>query len=166
MTATATLYDLTLLLSTETEDDRRAKVLSDVESAISGGGGAVERHDNWGTRPMAYRIDHQAEAEYHLLQFSGPPTLLESLSHSLRIDDGVLRFRIIKVLPGTPAAPESAPPIASAPAPAPAGSGGAPAASASETSGGEQYAQVADEDTYAEEPAEASPDASEPETDE
>jgi small subunit ribosomal protein S6 len=130
MPATAPLYDLTLLLSTETEDERRAKVLSDVQSAISTGGGSLERHDSWGSRPMAYRIDHQGEAEYHLLQFTGPTTLLDSLSHSLRIDDGVLRFRIIKNLPGTPAAPDSPPPIASAPAPVPAGGGGAPAAAA------------------------------------
>jgi small subunit ribosomal protein S6 len=127
MPATATLYDLTLLLSTEAEDDRRAKVVADVEATISSAGGSVERHDTWGVRPMAYRIEHQGEAEYHLLQFTGPTTLLESLSHSLRIDDGVLRFRIIKVLPGTPAAPETPPPIASAPAPTPAGGGGAPA---------------------------------------
>jgi small subunit ribosomal protein S6 len=150
MSATPTLYDLTLLLSTETEDDRRAKVLSDVESAISGGGGTVERNDTWGTRPMAYRIDHQADAEYHLLQFTGPPALLDSLSHSLRIDDGVLRFRIIKVLPGTPAAPESAPPIASAPAPAPAGTGGTSSAAApSEGNGGPDYSETSDEDAYA-----------------
>jgi small subunit ribosomal protein S6 len=151
MPATATLYDLTLLLSTETEDDRRAKVLSDVESAISSGGGSIERQDDWGTRPMAFRINHQADAEYHLLQFTGPPALLDSLSHSLRIDDGVLRFRIIKVLPGTPAAPESAPPIASAPAPTPAGSGGAPAAAAPSegNGGGGEYSETSDEDTYA-----------------
>ena len=91
-----------LLLSTSAEDERRAKILADVEAAISAGGGSIERNDDWGTRPLAYRINHQAEAEYHLLQFTGPPALLESLSHSLRIADGVLRFRIIKVLPGTP----------------------------------------------------------------
>jgi hypothetical protein len=43
--------------------------------------------------------------------FTGPPALLESLSHTLRIDDAVLRFRIIKVLPGTPPAPDSPPPV-------------------------------------------------------
>jgi small subunit ribosomal protein S6 len=114
------LYDLTLLLSTAVEDERRAKILTDVQEAIAAGGGEIARQDKWGTRAMTYRIDHQAEAEYHLLQFTGPPALLESLSHSLRIDDGVLRFRIIKVLPGTPAPPDSPPPIASTPAPMPA----------------------------------------------
>jgi small subunit ribosomal protein S6 len=117
------LYDLTLLLSMNVEDERRAKILADVEAAIPAGGGSIERDQDWGRRTMTYRIDHQAEAEYHLLQFTGPAALLESLSHTLRIDDGVLRFRIIKVLPGTPPAPDSPPPVLvatpSAPAAAP-----------------------------------------------
>src|SRR5579884_953816 len=94
------VYDLILLLSNEAPDERREKILADVESSIASAGGSIERRDDWGRRSMSYRIDHQAEADYHLLQFTGPPALLESLSHSLRIADGVLRFRIIKVRPG------------------------------------------------------------------
>ena len=105
------VYDLVLLLSLDSEDDARAKILSDVEAAISTGGGSVSRNQAWGRRPMAFPIRHQSEAEYHLLQFSGPTGLLESLSHSLGIADEVLRFRIIKVLPGTPEAPDSPPPV-------------------------------------------------------
>jgi small subunit ribosomal protein S6 len=117
----ARLYDLMLVLSMNAEDDRRAKVLADVESQITSGDGTVERKDDWNRRPMAYEIDHQTEGEYHLFQFTGPTALLETLSHNLRIDDAVLRFRIIKVVPGTPPPPDSAPPVmASAPAAAPA----------------------------------------------
>jgi small subunit ribosomal protein S6 len=110
------IYDLMLLLSTGAPDELRAKILSDVEQAISSGGGSIERNDDWGTRTLAYQIEHQTDAEYHLLQFSGPPSLLEALSHSLKIADGVLRFRIIKVLPGTPEPPASGPPVANVPA--------------------------------------------------
>src|SRR3979411_2722840 len=106
MPKTTPLYDLTLLPSTSAPDERRAKILADVETAISSGGGSIERNDDWGVRPLAYQIDHQAEAEYHLLQFTGPAPLLDSLSHSLKIADGVLRFRTIKVRPGTPPAPD------------------------------------------------------------
>src|SRR5947209_12822318 len=113
MAQRATLYDLTLLLSTSIPDEERARILSEIESAISSGGGSIERNDDWGVRPMTFRISHQRDAEYHLLQFTGPPSLLESLNHSLRIADGVLRFRIIKVTPGTPPAPDSAPPVIS-----------------------------------------------------
>lgn len=111
MPALPTIYDLVLLLSTNASDEDRAKIRSDVESTISAAGGTVERKQEWGTRPMTYRINHEADAEYHLLQFSGPTSLLESLEHSLRIADEVLRFRIIKVLPGTPPPPDNPPPV-------------------------------------------------------
>jgi small subunit ribosomal protein S6 len=109
-----TIYDLVLMLSVNAEDEARAKVLTDVQSAITTAGGTVERHQPWGRRPMTYPIKHQPEAEYHLLQFAGPAALLESLSHSLRIADEVLRFRIIKVLAGTPPPPDAPPPVLAA----------------------------------------------------
>jgi small subunit ribosomal protein S6 len=108
--AKAPIYDLMLLLSTSASEEERAKLLAEVESAISSGGGSIERNDDWGVRPLSYRLGHQSEAEYHLLQFRGPAPLLESLSHNLRIADGVVRFRIIKVRKGSPPAPESPPP--------------------------------------------------------
>ena len=123
MPAQTPLYDLVLLLSTTSEADERTKILSDIETAISSAGGSLERNQEWGTRPMTYQIDHQPEAEYHLLQFTGPTTLLESLTHSLGISDTVLRFRIIKVIPGTPPPSDSSPPVI-APTPAAASVGG------------------------------------------
>jgi small subunit ribosomal protein S6 len=106
MAKSAPLYDLMLLLATSVEDDRRAKILADVEQAIADGGGTIELKQDWGVRGLAYEITHTTDAEYHLLQFSGPPALVESLGYNLKITDGVLRHRIIKVLPGTPAPPE------------------------------------------------------------
>jgi small subunit ribosomal protein S6 len=114
MAETAPLYDLILMLSATADEDQRAKILNDVESAISKAGGSLERNDDWGQRQMAYQIRHQPEADYHLLQFTAPPDLIEDLSHTLRITDGVLRFRVIKVRPGTPAAPSSPPPVVAA----------------------------------------------------
>src|SRR5947209_15917130 len=114
MSQRAPKYDLLLLLSSAAPDEERAKLVTDVESAIAGGGGSVERRNDWGRRPMTFRINHQHEADYHLIQFTGPTSLLESLSHSLRIADGVLRFRIIKVAPGTPPPPETPPPVIAA----------------------------------------------------
>jgi small subunit ribosomal protein S6 len=100
------LYDLMLMISATAEEERRAKILTDVQEMITGGEGEIVRDDDWGMRTLAFEINHQAEAEYHLLQFTAPATLLEPLSYNLKILDGVLRFRIIKVLPGTPPPPE------------------------------------------------------------
>ncbi len=117
------LYDLVLAISTTVEDDRAAKVLGDVQSQIESGGGAMERNDDWHARPLAYEINHQSEGHYHLMQFiCSDPALLESLSYNLRIDDAVLRHRIIRNLPGTPPAPEPPPVTAREAAPAASGS--------------------------------------------
>jgi small subunit ribosomal protein S6 len=100
------IYDLMLLLSTSVEDDRRASILADVEQTIADNGGAIELRQEWGVRRLAFEIAHTPDAEYHLLQFSGPPALVERLSYNLKIADGVVRHRIIKVTPGTPPPPE------------------------------------------------------------
>jgi small subunit ribosomal protein S6 len=117
MATQAPVYDLMLLLSTAAPEEQRAKILADVESTIAKADGSIERNDDWGQRPLAYRIRHQPDAEYHLLQFKAPPALIETLSHDLRITDGVVRFRVIKNLPGTPAAPDSPPPVVATAAP-------------------------------------------------
>jgi small subunit ribosomal protein S6 len=123
MAAPEPLYDLVLLLDTSAPEDQRKKVLTDVESAISTSGTIVNDVD-WGTRALAYEIRHRTDAEYHLLQFHGPPVLLANLQRMLRIADGVVRFRIIKLAAGTPAPTElpraEAPAAPPAPAPTPA----------------------------------------------
>ena len=94
------IYELTLLLSTDAEEETRARILSDVEAAIQRGGGSIVNKSAWGTRSLAYRIDRQDDAEFHLLELTAPANLLTDFSHNLRITDGVLRFRIIKAIRG------------------------------------------------------------------
>lgn len=106
MATEAPIYDLTLLLDTQADDDRRAKIVADVEDLITRTGGElVGRHD-WGVRPTAYEIAKRADAEYHLIQFHATKESLEALDHTLRITEGVTRYRVIKLRPGTPAPPE------------------------------------------------------------
>lgn len=100
-------YDLTLLLDPKFEDDVRAGIVNQVESVISAEGEILSRH-HWGIRSLAYEINKGDHADYYLLQFEGPPSLLAKLNHQLKITDGVTRFRIIKLKPGTPSAPDLA----------------------------------------------------------
>jgi small subunit ribosomal protein S6 len=67
----------------------------------------VVHEDDWGDRALAYPIERKTDAEYHLLQFhAGKSELLSELDRTLRITDGVLRYRIVKLRPGTPQAPD------------------------------------------------------------
>jgi small subunit ribosomal protein S6 len=106
MTRPAPTYDLILLLDAQAEEDVRTKIVADAREAIAAQGELL-RHDEWGDRALAYPIEHRKDAEYHLLQFhAATPELLSGLDRTLRITDGVVRFRIVKLKPGTPAAPD------------------------------------------------------------
>ncbi|MGD1050671.1 MAG: 30S ribosomal protein S6 [Solirubrobacteraceae bacterium] len=118
MTDAKPIYDLVLLLDLGAEDDRRAKIVADARAAISAEGELLGDQP-WGTRPLSYEIGHREAADYHLLQFSGPPSLIAGLEHTLRITDGVIRYRVIKLPPGSTPVAASAP-VAASPAAAPA----------------------------------------------
>ena len=111
------VYDLVLLLDTQADEERRTEILDNVQAAIEKSGEVVGRHD-WGVRPTVYEVRKHGEADYHLLQFRGPASLLEQLDHNLKITDGILRFRIIKLRPGTPPPPDLRPAAVAAAAPA------------------------------------------------
>ena len=119
MTLPAPTYDLVLLLDSQAEEETRAKILTDTRAAIEAQGEFL-RQDDWGDRTLTYPIDRKASGRYHLLQFHAhSPELLSSLDRSLRITDGILRFRIIKLKPGVPDAPDMRATPAAVPAAAP-----------------------------------------------
>jgi small subunit ribosomal protein S6 len=109
MAADKPIYDLILLLDLGAEDAARAKIVADARAAITAEGELVG-DQAWGTRALAYEIDHREQAEYHLLQFRGPASLIDGLEHTLRITDGVVRHRVIKLPPGSTAVAPTATP--------------------------------------------------------
>ena len=87
-------YDLILLIDADAPTETRSKILSSTEETIKSTGELKARKD-WGSRQLPYELDHHTEAEYHVWQFDADPEVLDRLNHSLRIMDGVLRFRIV-----------------------------------------------------------------------
>jgi ribosomal protein S6 len=133
------LYDLMLLLDPGAPSDRHDAILKEVTGLLEGGGTIVTTQE-WGTRRMAFEIDHRPEADYHLLQFEAEKggALLEQVDHSLKIMDGVLRHRIIRQKDGN--VPPPAPRAEGRYAEAPPISDGAPAGETPATTAGEAAA--------------------------
>jgi small subunit ribosomal protein S6 len=95
-------YELVLMLDPEAADEAREKIAGDVRQQIEGAG-TLDQADVWGLRKLAYEIKRRNEADYRFFRFQGEPELLERMDHSLKITDGVLRFRVFKVDPDAPA---------------------------------------------------------------
>ncbi len=105
MVAPAPTYDLMLMLDPKAEPATREKIRSDVKAMIEQGGSIIGDH-GYGNRTMAFEIDHQSQSEYDLVQFHAPNSVLEQLQRTLRIADGVVRFRIIKLRAGVGEPPD------------------------------------------------------------
>ncbi|HET6831418.1 MAG TPA: 30S ribosomal protein S6 [Solirubrobacterales bacterium] len=97
----AQTYEMILMLDPEAGDDRRDEIAAEVKAKLSAAG-EIAHEANWGLRKMAYEIEKRESADYRFFKFSGGKELLDDLDHSLKITDGVLRFRIFKADPDSP----------------------------------------------------------------
>lgn len=104
-------YELVLMLDPAVEEENREKMVSETKASIESAGSLLHE-DNWGIREMAYEIDRKSESDYRWFRFEAPRQLLVDLDHTLKIADGVMRFRIFKVDPDAPVLP--APPATAA----------------------------------------------------
>ena len=99
--AAAREYELVLMLDPQLDAPARDGLAQDARGQIEASG-ALKHENSWGLRKMAYEINRRTEADYRWFRFEAPSELLDELGHSLRIADGVLRFRIFKVDPEAP----------------------------------------------------------------
>jgi small subunit ribosomal protein S6 len=128
--AAAREYELVLMLDPGQDAPGRDAVAGEAKKQIEAKG--TMKHENvWGLRKLAYEIAQRNEADYRWFRFEAPTELLDELNHSLRIADGVLRFRIFKVDAETPVL---VPPATAAPGPSASRErpSGAPSAAADE----------------------------------
>ncbi len=105
------------MLDPELPEERREQITSEARTRIESGG-QLKQDTSWGMRKLAFEIRQRTEADYRFFRFETQGELLDELNHNLRIADGVLRFRIFKVDPGSPAIVPPAPIASSGSAPA------------------------------------------------
>jgi small subunit ribosomal protein S6 len=113
-------YEIMLLLDPELAEERANEVIQRIRDSVDAAGGSWDGHEPWGRRRLAYEIDHNGEAVYHLLLFAAPVETLDEITRVLKITDGVLRHGAYRRVKGSthqkaPAqAPAAAPQAAAA----------------------------------------------------
>ena len=98
------------MLDPEAPDERRDSIVQTARGRIESNG-SLTAERAWGLRKLAYEINQRTEADYRFFRFQAPSEVLGELDHSLKITDGVMRFRIFKVDPRSPVI-DPPPPVA------------------------------------------------------
>ncbi len=101
----ATDYELVLLIDPELDEEARAGLVERVRELVTARGELLAEHD-WGLRKLAYEIKHRPQAHYVLFEFrANDPAGVRDLPRELRIIEGLLRHRLVKLGHLSPDAP-------------------------------------------------------------
>ena len=98
-------YDLTVLIDSELPEETQAQLIDGIKKQIESGSGVLKGHADWGFRKLTFEIGHRTEASYQLFQLEANSELLAQLDHNLKIQDAVLRHRVIRLSKGAPETP-------------------------------------------------------------
>ena len=89
-------YELLFFVPPTIDDETRAATMKRVETAITGGDGAIDNVEEWGKRKLAYEINGLAEGDYTLVDFHANPEHIAEINRILRITDAVVRHMIVR----------------------------------------------------------------------
>jgi small subunit ribosomal protein S6 len=89
-------YELMLVLSPETPDDRASAIIERVTRQVGQTGGQIVRIAPWGRRRLAYEISRHREGSYHIVLFDAPAEAIAAIEADLRITEEVLRHLVTR----------------------------------------------------------------------
>ncbi len=90
-------YELMKIVNPELREDAVEKVITRFTNNVKKNDGEVIRIEDMGIKTMAYKIEKKSKGHYFLSYLEGPGKMLSEIERTLRIDENVLRFMIIKL---------------------------------------------------------------------
>jgi len=89
-------YELMVILDPEIEERTVAPSLDKYLSVVTTAGGTVDNIDTWGRRRLAFEIAKKSEGIYAVVDFTATPDTAKELDRQLRLNEAVLRTKIIR----------------------------------------------------------------------
>lgn len=89
-------YELMVILDPELDERTVAPSLDKFLGVIRAEGGSVENVDIWGRRRLAYEINKKAEGIYAVVDLQATPEAVAELDRQLRLNESVLRTKVIR----------------------------------------------------------------------
>lgn len=87
-------YEVMLIINPAVGEEATAKIVEKFKTLIEKNGTLAEV-DEWGTRRLAYEINHISEGYYVLMSFNSAPTLPYEIERVANITEGVIRSLVV-----------------------------------------------------------------------
>jgi small subunit ribosomal protein S6 len=89
-------YELMVILDPDVEERTVAPALDQFLSVVKKDGGNVEKVDIWGRRRMSFEIAKKTEGIYAVIDLQATPAAVAELDRQLRLNESVLRTKVIR----------------------------------------------------------------------
>jgi len=89
-------YEIMVILDASLEERTVAPSLDAYLNVIRTAGGSVEKLDVWGRRRLSYEIEKRAEGIYAVIDLQATPSAVAELDRQLRLNESVLRTKVIR----------------------------------------------------------------------
>ena len=89
-------YEFTFIVRSDVEEGDLTSVIDRVKSLISDNSGEVIRLDLWGTRRLAYSINHMQEGQYVFILTKLPPQAIIEIDRALNFMEEVMRHLFVR----------------------------------------------------------------------
>lgn len=86
-------YYLTVLVKNDFDEKEKKELFESIKKNFA----KLKKEDLWGSRDLAYPIKHNEKAFYAHFEFEGEPSKIPSLDKSLKLNEDILRYLLLKV---------------------------------------------------------------------
>ena len=86
-------YYLTVLVKNDFDEKERKELFESIKKNFA----KLSKEDLWGSRDLTYPIKHNEKAFYAHFEFEGEPSKIPSLDKSLKLNEDILRYLLLKV---------------------------------------------------------------------
>ena len=93
------IYELGVILKPDLPEEAAQAALGHIRTVLESGGATVDKVDEWGKRPLAYRVQGFWTGHYVFIRYSTPADegLNKELQRRLRVADDVIKFLNIRI---------------------------------------------------------------------
>jgi small subunit ribosomal protein S6 len=90
------LYEIITIVRQEVSSAAVETLTEHFSTLLAQGGGSVKKLEQWGLRPLTYRIKKNRKGHYIFMGVEAPPAAVIELERNLRINEDVLRYLTIR----------------------------------------------------------------------
>jgi small subunit ribosomal protein S6 len=90
-------YEVMFIIRSGATEDETNKLIAQMESAVAGAGGKVEKIDKMGQRRLAYRVKKNREGFYVLFTIEGGGETVKELERRFKVTDAVIKFMTVRI---------------------------------------------------------------------